>query len=137
MDYSSYRETPEGVLWDFRQFYVEWVKEYMTNFSIAQFSDNYPAMLDALEKWHGVIWGRSIKEFKVGNIEDKTFSELMENITKLANNQKFKRTYFKKERNPEAIHKLNESFKSVLVYLVWLMKKNKLFGSDVINRGLT
>jgi patatin-like phospholipase/acyl hydrolase len=132
----SYGDGESAVMWDFRQFYIEWTKIYMLNFSQADFSDNYPKMLDALHKWHGVIWGRRIKDFNVEDHADKTFEKLIENIIKLANKDKYQNTYFLKDRNPNAVSDLNKAFKSAKVYLVWLMKKTKLFGTETVNRGL-
>lgn len=133
---SSSISIDQGVVWDFRQFYVDWIKEYMIGFSIAHRSNNYPEMFDALKKWHSVIWGRTIKEFKVDGNEDETFGQIIDKITHVCNDSRFINTYLLKERNPQAVLVLEEVLNSAVVYLIWLMKKNKLFGSDSINRGL-
>jgi len=125
------------MLWDFRQFYTEWVRVYMAHFSHHHLKGNYPEMFFFLKKWHSVIWGRALREFEIGKSIDKEFKKLIGIIETLSNDAKYKKTYFGKDKDPEAVDKLDESFDSVVVYLVWLMKKNKFFGSETINRGLT
>lgn len=137
---SSYTMPSEPVMWDLRQFYVEWTRGYMASFSQAHFADDYLKMYKALQKWHSVIWGRSIKDFVSKNEEvnkDKMFEELMDAIVRLSNDEKHTRTFLMKERDAESVEKLDKAFSTVVIYLIWLMKKNKLFGSDTINRGLT
>jgi len=132
----SYAPPQEGVMWDLRQFYVQWVQGYMVNFSEADLSDNYPEMFRSLKKWHSIIWGRAIKEFTEDKSKDKTFGKLISNLVELFNKEKYKNTYLLKEKNPEAIDAFNSAFESTVIYIIHLMKKNKLFGSDTINRGL-
>lgn len=129
--------TPDqDVIWDFRQFYVDWGKVYLGQFTTAHLKDDYPKMLDALEKFHPILWGRAIsKDFELGYI-DETFKEIISNIIELSNDPKYLKTYRAKERNPEAVTKLNEAFNIGIMYLVWLMKKHKMFGSSSVNRGL-
>lgn len=133
----SYSPPEQGVMWDFRQFYVEWTRAYMAGFSQAHFRDNYPEMFKSLKRWHSVVWGRAIKDFKEEDNKDKTFDSLINKVVELFNKPEYKRTYLMEERNAKAVSEFDESFNSIVVYIVWLMKKNKLFGSDTINRGLT
>lgn len=134
---SNYGES--NVLWDFRQFYVRWVEKYILNFSQAHVTSNYPAMYSALKKWHSSIWGRSLKEFDKDKDKntDETFAKLISEIDKVSNDEKYQKTYFGKDRNAVAVDKLDTAINDAVIYLVWLMKKHKLFGSDTINRGLS
>lgn len=126
----------QAVLWDFRQFYVEWARFYIQNFSKAHLSGNYPEMLKALKKWHSIMWGRTIKDFEINNARDETFDELSNKIISLSNKKEFRNTFLLKEKEPRAVAEFDEAVDSVVVYLVFLMKKNKLFGHETINRGL-
>ena len=133
----SYSAPEQSVMWDLRQFYVEWTRAYMSSFSQSHLVNDYPEMLSKLKRWHTIIWGRSIKDFKDDKIKDEKFEWLTNKIIELSNNREYINTYFLKERNPEAVAAFDEAFDSIIVYVIWLMKKNKLFGSDTINRGLT
>jgi len=138
MDYENYSTTPDqSVMWDFRQFYVDWVRYYIQNFAIAHLKGDYPKMYNILSKWHSIIWGRSIKEFNKQNNSDTTFNEIINSINSLSNDKRYHNTYLLKEKNPEAVAKIDESFEVAITYLVWLMKKNKLFGTESTNRSLT
>ena len=133
---NSYSPPGDGVVWDLRQFYVEWVKEYMSGFSRAHVLDNYPQMFSTLRRWHTSVLGRTMKDFKIKGHQDKIFEELIQNIIKLSNKKEYLNTFSMRERNAQAVADLDNAFNSTVVYLVWLMKKHKLFGSDTVNRGL-
>lgn len=137
IDYSSNYSQDQNILWDFRQFYIEWTRKYIEAFQYFHLKNNYPGMIEALSKWHDVLWGRCIKEFNENNSEDKTFENLLKKFTELSNNEKYRMTYLGKEKNSEAVANLNKAVGKMVIYNVWLMKKNKFFGSDTINRGLT
>ncbi len=132
----SYSPPGDGVVWDLRQFYVEWVKEYMSGFSRVHVVDNYPLMFSTLRRWHTAIYGRSITEYKVDGTKDKIFEELMGKIISLSNKKENTNTYLLREKSAIAVADFDMAFNSTVVYLVWLMKKHKLFGSDSVNRGL-
>ncbi len=133
---NSYSSPEQSVMWDLRQFYVEWVRGYMANFSRAHLTDDYPGMFRALKQWHTVIWGRAIKKYEEKKIKDEKFEKLMDNLVTLINKKEYQRTYLMQERNADAVSRFDDAFDSLVVYIIWLMKDNKLFGSDSINRGL-
>ena len=123
------------VMWDLRQFYTEWIKNYTIDFTIAQRSNLYPKMLEKLRFWHGAIWGRVIKDFDKEWFDDE-WDKILKNISNHA--QKNKGIYFGTEKNQDAAAKweMDDLFLKAVIYLVHLERKHKLFGSESVNRGL-
>jgi hypothetical protein len=126
-------ESNSGIMWDFRQFYVEWVKVYVGDFISAQRVKDYPEMLEKIQDWHAIIWGRVINNLEKQK-EDEKFNEIMSEIIKTAN--EYRDTYTGRKKNSAGASKLNRLFQEAVSYIVFLMKKNKLFGDSNINTRL-
>ena len=93
-------------------------------------------MYESLRLWHSAIYGRSIKEFNPENTRDDIFDGLISTLLKKSNEPKIKNTFVGRQKEAVAIHELNLSIEAITIYLVWLMKKNKLFGDTRVNVSL-
>ena len=122
------------VLWDFRQVYVEWINFHIKDYITVWRRRDYSAMLEKIRDWHASIWGRTLDKKFIETQEDTYFTNLIREIITLSN--EYENTFLMKEKNPLAVEKLNERFRVAVSYLVFLMKKHKMFGYERINRSL-
>lgn len=120
--------------WDLRVVYVEWIKNYMVEYTIYERYRTYPKMLEKIQDWHSSVWGRVIKDFEKEK-EDRAFKKIINNIITIANENHA--TYFGKDKVSNAISQLDSNFREAKTYIIWLMKKHALFGKESYNRGLT
>lgn len=139
MVYQTNQETfgNESVMWDFRQVYVKWIDtSFINDFVMAQKLKAYPIMLDKIKDWHSMVWGRAISSFDedLEKNNDKIFDSIIHKIITISN--QYEKTFLGKERNPTAVNILDDTFKLSCTYLISLMKKHKMFGSESVNRSL-
>lgn len=134
-DYSS-QYKPEEETWDLRQFYTRYISFYMMDYKAALDEKNYPAVLDILDTWHGVIHGRSAKKLTEDGevIPDEFYDSLRKKIVSLANEHKL--VYLGRSREPEAMHKINLAFKKLMAYLIYKMDQHDMFGKKRDIKGL-
>jgi hypothetical protein len=130
-EYTPSEDSTNQLTWDLRTFYVKYVSSYILSFKMAEDVNNYPLMLRYLDKWHSTIKHEWIKE--VG-VVDETYEKLRKEFVMVA--QKYKEEFHKKGNGSLGLQLLDDKLQDMKHYLLFMMKKSKMFGSDSVNRGL-
>ena len=130
-EYTPTDDSTNQLTWDLRTFYVKYVSSYILSFKIAEDQNNYPSMLKSLDNWHSTIKHEWLKE---AGAEDQNYEQLRKEFVEAAN--KHKDEFHRKGNNHSAIQLLEDKLQDMKHYLLFMMKKSKMFGSDSVNRGL-
>lgn len=114
----------EQMLWDFRQFYVQYVALYLKDIKIAEDEKNYKNLTIYYDRLHGVIYGR-IK--KPSDKEDKQYNILKKNLLLTFN--KYEAVYRRMSNDSEGITEIENAFNQIKIYLINLMESKGMFGT--------
>lgn len=134
-DYGS-NSNPEEETWDLRQFYTRYISFYMMDYKKEMDEKNYPAALDILDEWHGVLHGRVAKKLTEEGevVSDEPYDKLKKKLIDLAN--KHKVVYLGRSKEPEAMHEMQTAFKKIKEYLIYKMDRHDMFGKKRDIKGL-
>jgi len=137
----------ENLAYDLRQKYAEIVGVHLERVTQSRINKDYPAYFNALEDLFTVVKHKFKKkrkedeiigEVKKKKVKKKTDLERYNELrTEAINNaNKYRLVYLGQTEKPDEIAKLENSFRSIEMFLFEVMDNSKMFGSTGYNEGM-